>query len=123
MYVSKAGAKVRSQKDRIIKMYEEENIRILDIAEKYHITESTLYKYFAKWGVTVIRGKTAYKKRYGTKKKFKKWNHWKRNFSKKFLEARAARTKKYGNKITYIKTKDDPHDKKLVNNILYKAYM
>lgn len=49
MYMTKAGSKIRSQKDRIIKM-QKEGIRVLDIAIKYHVTESTMYKYFGRWG-------------------------------------------------------------------------
>lgn len=55
MYMTKAGSKIRSQKDRIIKM-QKEGIRILDIAKRYHVTEPTIYKYFGRWGIRVLRG-------------------------------------------------------------------
>ena len=122
MYTSKWSVKIRSQKDKIIKR-QKEGERILVIAEDYHVTESTLYKYFRRWGIEIIRCKNYGKREWPKKSRFKRLNHWKRDFSKKFLEARAARTKKYGDKVTYIKTKDNPHDKRLINNILNRGYL
>ena len=122
MFVSKAGAKVRSQKDRIIKM-QKEGMRILDIAKIYHVTESTMYKYFSRWGIQVMRSSKYEKREFKDKQKFKKRKHWKRKFSKEFLDNRAVITKANGSKIKYINTVNDARDAKLIRNILNKAFI
>ena len=124
MYATKAGAKIRFQKDRIIKM-QKEGARILDIAKEYNVTESSMYKYFKRWGVRVIRSSKYKSREYGDKQKNmkkkkgnKKREHWHREFSKAFIENRAAMTKKYGDKIKYPKGVSGLGYKKLIRGVV-----
>lgn len=123
MYATKAGAKIRSQKDRIIKL-QKEGARVLDIAKEYNVTESLIYKYFKRWGVQVIRSSKYERREFGDKPKNmnrkrgnKKREHWHREFSKAFIENRAAMTKKYGDKIEYPRGVGGPGFRKLIRNI------
>lgn len=124
MYMTKAGSKIRSQKDRIIKMYND-GIRILDIAIKYNVTESSIYKYFRDWGVEIIRGKTPYqKRRSGNRHNGKKMYHNKPTKSSLNLLACREVNQKINNKqIHFIDTINSVRDKKLIRNILYRSFM
>ena len=122
MYMTKMGSKIRSQKDRIIKM-QKEGIRILDIAKMYHVTESTMYKYFIRWGIRIIRSSKYEKREFEDKQKHIKRKHFKRKFSKEFLDNRAAITEANGDKIKYINTVNDARDARLIKNILNRAYL
>ena len=122
MYMTKMGSKIRSQKDRIIKM-QKEGIRILNIAKMYHVTENTMYKYFGRWGIRVIRCSKYEKREFKDKQKPTKRKHWYRKFSKEFLAYRAEMTKMNGNKIKYIKDVNISHDQRMIRNILKHSYI
>ena len=122
MYMTKMGLKIRSQKDRIIKM-QKEGIRILDIAKMYHVTESTMYKYLIRWGIRIMRSSKYEKREFEDKQKPTRRKHWKRKFSKEFLDNRATITKANGDKIKCIKMVNDTRDTRLIRNILNRAFM
>ena len=104
------GVKVDENKNYITKKYiSGTNIHIL--AKEFNVGTDTLCRRLKKWGVKIKKGDFK-------KKKTAVRQHWKRNFSKKFLEARAIRTQKYGDKVTHIKIKGKPHDERLIHNIL-----
>ena len=128
MFISKAGAKVRSQKDRIIKM-QKEGIRVLDIANKYHVTESTMYKYFYRWGLEIIRGRSPYQKR-GPKDNNgngKKYYNKPMKVSPELLVRRKINQKVNNEKIHFFNdlenARNKSRDARLISNILNKAYM
>ena len=122
MYMTKAGSKIRSQKDKIIKM-QKDGIRILDIAKIYHVTESTIYKYFNQWSVRILRSSKYEKREFEDKQKPTKRKHWKRKFSKEFLDNRTIITKANNINIKFMKTINNARDQKLIRNILCRAYI
>jgi len=123
MFVSKAGAKVRSQKDRIIKMLKN-GIRVLDIAKKYHVTESTMYKYFNRWGVEIIRCSKYERREFEDRQKIKKRRHWKRKCSPELIAKKAINQKTNDKYIRYINVESQKtRDARWISNILNKAYL
>jgi len=128
MFVSKVGAKVRSQKDRIIKM-QKEGIRVLDIADKYHVTESMMYKYLYRWGVEIIRGRSPYQKREpkDNNGNGKKYYNKPMKVSSELLVRRKINQKVNNEKIHFFNdlenARNKSRDARLISNILNKAYM
>lgn len=123
MYMTKMGIKIRSQKDLIIKM-QKDGMRILDIAKKYHVTESTMYKYFNRWGVQVTRSSKYEKREFKNKQKPTKRKHWKPKYSPELLAQRAINQKTNNKHIHYISVESQKtRDARLISNILNKAYL
>ena len=106
------GARIKAEKEKIIKMYKDD-IPILDIAKEYNAVETTIYRQLKIWGVLVRR------KVYQKKKK--KVNNSKRKFSLE-LQAKMKENTRVNNKyIKFYRTVETGKDKFLVRNILKKS--
>lgn len=121
--MTEMGVKIRSQKDRIIKM-QKEGIRILNIAKMYHVTESTMYKYFNRWGVIISRGSKYEKREFKDKQKTTKRERWKPKYSPELLAQRSINQKTNNEHIHYIDFESQKtRDARWISNILNKAYL
>ena len=106
------GARIKAEKEKIIKMYKDD-IPILDIAKEYGIVSTSLWRHLKNWGVIVRR------KAYQRKKN--KVNNFKRRFSPE-LQAKMKENTRINNKyIKFYRTVETGKDKFLVRNILKKS--
>ena len=106
------GARIKAEKEKIIKMYKDD-IPILDIAKEYGVVSTSLWRHLKNWGVITIR------KPYKIKKK--KINNFKREFSPELLAKRKENTRINNKYIKYYKVVETVHDNFLVQNILRKS--
>ena len=105
------GARIKTEKEKIIKMYKDD-IPILDIAKEYEVVETTICRQLKIWDVPV--------KRKAYRRKKKKANNPKRNFSPE-LQARMKENTRINNQhIKFFNTIETGEDKFLVRNILKK---
>ena len=106
------GARIKAEKEKIIKMYKDD-IPILDIAKEYNAAETTIYRQLKIWGVLVRR------KAYQRKKK--KVNNPKRKFSPE-LQAKMKENTRINNKyIKFYNTVETKNDRFLVRNIFKES--
>ena len=106
-----AGAKIKVNKDKIIKMYQD-NMRVTLIAKKYNVVESTIYMNLKNWGIPLKRGVWV--------KQAKPRKHWEREFSPELLAKRKENTRINNQYIKSYKVVEIAHDKFLVQDLLKK---
>jgi len=106
------GAKIKVNKDKIIKMYQD-NMRVTLIAKRYSMVESTIYMNLKKWGIPLKRGVWV--------KQAKPRKHWEREFSPELLAKRKENTRINNKYIKYYKVVETVHDKFLVQEIFKKS--
>jgi len=105
------GARIKAEKEKIIKMYKDD-IPIVDIAEEYGVVSTSLRRHLKTWGVPV--------KRKIYQRKEKKINNFKRKFSPE-LQAKMKENTKINNQyIKFFETVRTRDDNFLVKNILKK---
>ena len=105
--------KFEAEKERIIKMYED-NVGILNIAKEYGVVETTICRRLKKWGIQVKR-KAYYRRRKN------KENKPKGKFSPELLAKMKENTRINNQHIKFYNTIDTSKDKSLVRNILKKS--
>jgi len=105
------GAKIKAEKEKIIKMYKDD-IPILNIAKEYGVVSTSLWRHLKNWGVTVKR------KVYQRKKK--KVDNPKQKISPELQAKREYNTRINNKHIKFFNTIDTGKDKFLVRNILKK---
>lgn len=106
------GERIKTEKEKIIKMYKDD-IPILNIAKEYGVVSTSLWRHLRKWGVPIKR------KVYQRKKN--KVNNFKRKFSPE-LQAKMKENTRINNKyIKFFETVETGKDKFLVRNILKKS--
>jgi len=105
------GARIKAEKEKIIKMYKYD-IPILNIAKEYGVVSTSLWRHLRNWGVPIKR------KAYQRKKK--KVNNFKRKFSLELQTKMKENTKINNKHIKFFNTIDTGKDKFLVRNILKK---
>ena len=106
------GARIKAEKEKIIKMYKD-NIGILNIAKEYGVVETSMYRHLKKWNVLIEQ--KPYRKR------GKKVENFKRKFSPELLAKREQNTRINNQHIKFYSTVDTGNDKFLVRNILKKS--
>jgi len=105
------GARIKVEKEKIIKMYKDD-IPILDIAREYGIVSTSLWRHLKIWGVPI--------KRKVYQKKKNKVNNLKRKFSPE-LQAKMKENTRINNKyIKFYNTVEIKNDRFLVRNIFKK---
>jgi len=106
------GARIKAEKEKIIKMYKDD-IPISDIAKEYGVISTSLWRHLKNWGMSMRR------KVY--QRKEKKVNNFKRKFSPE-LQAKMEENTRINNKyIKFYSTVEAGNDKFLVRNILKKV--
>jgi len=106
------GARIKAEKEKIIKMYKDD-IPISDIAKEYGVVSTSLWQHLKNWGVSMRR------KVY--QRKEKKVNNFKRKFSPE-LQAKMEENTRINNKyIKFYSTIETGNDKFLVRNILKES--
>jgi len=108
MSINLTNVKIKDDKDRIIKMYED-NVGILNIAKEYGVVETTICRRLKKWGIQVKR--KAYYRRNKKKKS-------KREFSPELIAKIKENTRINNKYIKFYNTVETGKDKFLVRNIL-----
>lgn len=108
------GARIRADKDIIIKMYNDA-ITIMDIAKEYNVGNYTITTYLRRWGCKVNR------KEYETKQI--KYNDFKRKFSKKFLANQAMNTAINNNSkhFKHFIRQDTPYEYKRIHSLIKRG--
>ena len=104
---------MKDEKDRIIKMYED-NVGILNIAKEYGVVETTICRRLKKWGIQVKR-KAYYRRKKNKEKKFK------REFSPELIAKMKENTRINNKYIKVFNTVETGKDKFLVRNILRRS--
>ena len=105
------GARIKAEKDKIIKMYKDD-IPIPDIAREYGVVSTSLWRHLKNWGV-LIKRKVYQRKKY-------KVNNFKRKFSSELQAKIEENTKINDQYIKFFNTVETGNDKFLVRNILKK---
>ena len=108
------GAVILSNKDIIIKMYQE-NMRVTAIAAKYGVADSTIYMNLKKWSIPLKGGARV--------KHIKPMKHWKRPKSQELLAIMKENSRINNKGIQYIKFERTTQDQCLVRNIINHPIM
>ena len=103
------GAKIKSEKDRIIVMYQKD-IPILDIAKEYGVVSTSLWRHLKIWGVPI--------KRKVYQKKKNKVSNFKRKFSPELLAKMEENTRINNQFIKFFNTVETKNDRFLVRDVL-----
>ena len=103
------GARIKTDKDKIIEMYDYFGADILDLAEEYNVLPATMCNKLHTWGIK-IRSGDYHRERELIKQKTK--------VSKELLDMRAYNTKVNNKKIKYINFINTTEDQRLVDNII-----
>ena len=106
------GARIKAEKEKIIKMYKDD-IPILDIAREYGVVSTSLWRHLRNWGVIIMR------KSY--KRKKKKVNNFKQNFSPELLAKIKENTRINNKYIKFYKVVETVHDNYLVQEVLKRS--
>ena len=104
-----AGAKIKSDKDIIIAMYND-NILTSAIADKYNVKVSTICMHLKKWGIKLKKG--AYNRHTPQRIKYKM------EISPKLLAQRKINSQVNDKKIKYIKFVNTTEDQRLIDSII-----
>jgi len=106
------GARIKAEKEKIIKMYKDD-IPISEIAKEYGVVSTSLWRHLKNWGVSIRR------KVY--QRKEKKANNFKRKFSPE-LQAKMRENTMINNKhMKVFNVVETIGDRFLVQNILEKS--
>ena len=106
------GARIKAEKDRIIKMYKDD-IPILHIAKEYGVVPTSLWRHLKIWGVPI--------KRKVYQKKKSKVSNFKRKFSPELLAKMKENTRINDEHIKFFGTVETSKDKFLVRDVLRKS--
>lgn len=106
------GARIKAEKEKIIKMYKD-NIPIFDIAKEYGVVETTICRQLKIWDVPV--------KRRAYQRKKKRANNPKRKFSPELLAKMKENTRINNEHIKFFGTVRTRDDNFLVRSVLKKA--
>lgn len=106
------GKRVKENRENIIKAYQN-NISIYDIAIKYDVKPSTIYRWLNRWKVKIIRG--TYKHERVNIKKFK------REFSPELKLKMKENTGINNKHMTYCNYVNTTEEQKLISSIIKRA--
>jgi len=104
------GARIKKEKDIIIKMYQSGEKCIAEIAGEYGVAESNIHRKLRKWGIPVKRG--------NYKSRVSKYDMKERKFSPELMAKIKENTLINNAKIKHVKFERSTEDQKLVDNIL-----
>jgi len=104
-----AGAKIKSDKDIIIAMYNE-NILVSVIADEYNVKASTMCMHLKKWGIKLKKG--VYNRHTPQQIKYKM------KVSPELLAQRKINSQVNDKKIKYIKFVNTTKDQRLIDSII-----
>ncbi len=103
------GRAIQADKASIIALYESDT-RILDIAKRYGVAESTMYRQLKQWGIPIKRGVYGHRKRIVKKFKLKKNPEL---IAKMKVNSRVNR--EHIKQVDFVRTSED---QRLVSNII-----
>jgi len=115
MSINLTNIRIKAEKEKIIKMYKD-NIPILDIAKKYGVVSTSLWRHLKKWGVPIKR-----KPREPHHYRDRKIKRVKRIFSLELLAKMKENTRINDKHIKFYGIVETEKDKFMVRNILKKS--
>lgn len=102
-------ARIKAEKEKIIKMYKDD-IPILDIAKEYGVISTSILRHLRNWGIKTKRKSYNYRE--------KKIKLVKRIFSPELKTKMAENTRINNKYVKFFKTVETTKDRFMVNNIL-----